>query len=420
MNLSDKTAMVIENGLFAPLAHRLACDFGRVLYHRGTRHAFPVPNDSAIGAGYERVERADSWEAHVDEVDLFVFPDLYWANTQAYLRSLGHRVFGCGWGEELELYRDDFYSALKTNGLNTVPWEMVQGMTALREHLEDEEDKYIKVSYHRGLMETFHWISERISKPRLDVLQHDLGALSEDQWFLVQDSLDSKREVGSDQIIVDGKFPKTVQYAIEGKDKTGLARMLPYARLPKEVLEVNDKLMPVFDSAGTGHGFVSNPYRGFFSTEIRVAKDGKPYLTDPTCRMASPCGETYMLMSENFSEMIWAAAEGQIVEPVVKKPFAAQAMIQADLAETQSIPIFIDPKVRDQVCLFHSGIREDGQECVFKSDAAMLEIGSICGLGVTIDAAIEDCRKAAGKIECDKMTIATDQLDEFKPQLMKL
>src|SRR6266576_2239924 len=112
MNFSDKTAMVFDNGLFQPLVHRLARDFGRVLYHRGTRHAFPMPNDSAIGSGYEKATRADSWEAHVDEVDLFVFPDLYWADTQAYLRSLGHRVFGCGWGEELELWRDEFYSTL--------------------------------------------------------------------------------------------------------------------------------------------------------------------------------------------------------------------------------------------------------------------------------------------------------------------
>lgn len=419
MNFSDKTAMIFDNGLFQPLAHRLARDFGRVLYHRGTRHAFPSPNDSAIGAGYQKVERCDSWEAYVGDVDLFVFPDLYWADTQVYLRSLGHRVFGAGWGEDLELWRDDFYATLAKNGLNTVPWEMVHGMSALREHLEDVEDKYVKVSYHRGLMETFRWIDMKISKPRLDVLQHDLGALSEDQWFLVQDSLDSKREVGSDQIIVDGKFPRTVQYAIEGKDKTGLARMLPYARLPKEVQEVNDKLAPVFESVQNEHSY-RNPYRGFFSTEIRVAKDGKPYLTDPTCRMASPCGETYMLMCENFSEMIWAAAGGEIVEPVVKKPFAAQAMIQADLAETQSIPIFIDPKVRDQVCLFHSGIRGDGQECVFKSDAAMLEIGSLIGLGATLDAAIEDCRRVASKIECDKKTVAVDALEEFKPQLMKM
>jgi len=419
MNFSDKTVMVVENGLFAPVAHRLARDFGRVLYHRGTRHAFPHPNDSAIGAGYKNVERADSWEAHIEDVDLFVFPDLYWADTQAYLRSMGHRVFGCGWGEELELWRDDFYSTLKANGFNTVPWEMVRGMTALREHLEDEEDKYIKISYHRGLCETFRWIDSRISKPRLDVLQHDLGALSEDQWFLVQDSLDSKREVGSDQIIVDGKFAKTVQYAVEGKDKTGLARMLPYARLPKEVLEINDNLGPVFEAANRDRSGW-NPYRGFFSTEIRVAKDGKPYFTDPTCRMASPCGETFMLMCENFSEIVWAAAGGEIVEPVVETPFAAQALIQADLAETQSIPIFIDPKVRGQVCLYHSGIRGDGQECVFKSDAGMLEIGSVIGLGATIDAAIEDCRNAAGKIECDKMSVAVDALEEFKPQLMKL
>lgn len=416
MNLSDKTAMVVDNGLMQPLAHRLSKEFGRVLYLRDHKHAFPVPMDSAVGKGYGHITRVDSWEKHVDEVDVFIFPDLYWAETQAYLRSLGKRVFGAGWAEGLELWRDDFYSTLKEAGMNAPKWQMVRGVADLREHLEDEENKYIKVSYHRGLMETFKWVDSFISSTDLDDLAAKLGPLADQQWFLVQDELECKCELGSDQIIVDGRFPKWSQYAIEGKDKTCLAMMRRDTDLPKEVQQINRDISAVIrDFAGDGW----NPYRGFFSTEIRVAKDGKPYLTDPTCRMASPCGETYMLMCENIGEMIWAAADGELVEPKFTHRFAAQALIQADAAEEHNVPIEIDPKVRDMVCLYHSGKKENGEEIVLRTDAGLLEIGSVVGLGKSIDAAIENCRENAKKIRGRKLTIAVDGLEEFAKNLLK-
>jgi hypothetical protein len=409
MTVSNKTVLVVDNGLFQPFCHVLAKYFDRVLYCREFRHSFPRPEDLIIGTGYDDITRVESIMGHINEVDLFVFPDSYFAEEQAYLRSIGKSVFGGGWGERLELDREYLDEVLKDVGLPTIPTEVVKGMKALRERLQEVEDKYIKVSFVRGLMETWHHSDYKLSKPKIDELEFSLGCLSEEQEFIVQDSLEAKREVGSDQIVVDGKFPDVVQLAVEGKDKTSLSKMLNYSALPKEVRQVNDAIAPALEN-----------YRGFYSSEIRVGMDNKPYLIDPCCRHASPCGETFDLMCTNLGDIVEAAANGEMVTPTFTKRYAAQAIITADMAETNSIPIYIDPEVREFVCLYHSAIREsDDQECVIKTDSKLLEIGSVIGLGNSIDEAIKNCRDNAKKIECYKMTCSTSDLDEFKPEITK-
>lgn len=408
----EKTVLCIDGGLFQPLAHLLAKQFSRVLYFREWRNGpFPVPQDMAIGRGYEDIERVNSIMGCMDEVDLFVFPDIFFAEEQKQLRKMGKSVFGAGDGEDMELYRVDFWEQMKEIGMPVIHQETAHGMKALRKLLEKVEDKYIKVSFVRGLMETWHHIDYRLSKPKLDELEFKLGAFSEEQEFIVEDAMECKREVGSDQIVVDGQFGKTVQFAVEGKDKTALSMMRSYIDLPKEVQKVNAWVASILKDYG---------YRGYFSTEIRIGKkDNQPYLIDPTCRHASPCGETLNMMCGNIGEMIQGAAEGHLVEPKVVKKFAAQALICSDMAETASVPIYIDPKIREFVALYNSAIREsDGQEVVVFTDARMAEVGSVCGLGDTIEEAIKQCQENAKKIECYKISVYTDQLDEFKKDLM--
>jgi len=403
MKQLPQTVCLIDGGLFQPLAHRLAREFERVLYYRPIDKSFPKTNDAMLGDGYEDIERIETLMSisTIDETDLFVFPDIHWAEEQEYLRSIGKLVFGSGSADALELYRHDFTEAIKEAGLPTVHHEMVTGMKALRKLLEKVEDKYIKVSAVRGLMETWHHTKYEISKPKLDEIEYDLGCLSEDQEFLVQDSLKCKREIGSDQIIADGKFPKTVQFAVEGKDKTCLSKMT--GNLPKEVRFVNEHMTELL-----------LPVRGYFSSEIRIGeKDGKPYFTDITVRHASPAGETYNAMCKNLGEIILAAAQGEIVEPVCVERFAAQALITSDIADSANVPIYIDQKIREYVHLYHSCIRSDGQECVLKTDAKFNEIGSVIGLGKTIEEAIKHCQENAKKIDAYKIGIYTDNLPEF-------
>jgi hypothetical protein len=410
MKLLPYTVCVVDTGLFQPLAHVLSKQFERVLYWREWRQGYPKTNDIYIGENYPDIECIDSLFQAINSTDLFIFPDIYFAPEQKYLRSIGKLVFGSGASDSLEMFRDDFTRKIKDAGLPVVPHVMVKGIKKLREYLEHEEDKYIKVSFVRGLMETWHFTNYKLDKPKIDEIEHDLGCLSEEQDFMVQDCLEAEKEVGSDQIVVDGMFPKTVQFAVEGKDKTCLSRMMSSSALPQSVRFVNDRLHDLL-----------KPVRGFFSSEIRVGKkDHKPYFTDPTMRCASPCGETYISMCENIGEMILGAAQGEIIEPVVKEKFAAQALITSDMAETANIEIFIDPKVRDNVFLYHSGIKKsDGHECICKTDAKMQEIGSVIGKSnISIDDAIKKCKDNAKGIECCRMSICTDALDEFKKDLI--
>jgi hypothetical protein len=407
---SNKTVLVTDGGLFQPLAHLLAEHFERVLYFREWRNGpFPTPMDMKIGKGYEDITRVDSIMGHINEVDLFVFSDLFYAEEQEYLRALGKSVFGAGNGEEMELWREDFKDQMKQLGMPVIPHEMVTGITALREYLKKHDNVYVKVSFVRGLKETFFSQRYDLSKPDIDAIEDKLGVFSEEQEFMVEKKTECVREDGSDQIIAGGKFPKTVQFSVEGKDKTALTRMVKATDLPKGVRKVNDWIQPLLEEYD---------YCGYFCTEIREGEDGKPYLIDPCCRHPSPAGEPYNLLCRNIGAIIEAASEGEIEEPDFEDAFAAQAIMSADMATTTSVPIWIPPKYRRNVALYNSAIMEDGQEVVVLTrDPKAPEIGSVVGTGKTIDAAIKQCEDIAKQIECAHLGIYTDKLQDAKKLL---
>src|SRR5690349_8849306 len=102
----DRTALILDHGLFQPLAHRLAREYSRVLYFRPWVSSFSHPKDWYVGTGYDRVERIDAYEPYFDDESVtWVFPDLHFADLQTWLRSKGRAVWGAGHGEELELMR---------------------------------------------------------------------------------------------------------------------------------------------------------------------------------------------------------------------------------------------------------------------------------------------------------------------------
>src|SRR5580698_7548721 len=105
MDLSKATVCVVDQGLFAELAAVLAPSFGRTLYCSTWKTAFPRSNASAVGKGLAGVQRIESFWPIIDQIDLFVFPDILNGDYQIYLRRLGKRVWGSGQAEELELSR---------------------------------------------------------------------------------------------------------------------------------------------------------------------------------------------------------------------------------------------------------------------------------------------------------------------------
>lgn len=325
MKTSDITCCVVDKGLFLHLAIRLARDYKRVMYWSPWESAFPSCHQSVIGDGFKEIERVESiWEVK-DECDLFVFPDVGYGPLQRELRGQGYPVWGHMGGDELELYRGKFMDVLKDVGLPEPTFEKITGITALRDHLRNVTDKYIKVSLYRGDFETFHFRSWEEDRVEIDVWSVRFGAIGEQVIFYVFDPIDTEIEDGMDSYCIDGQWPTVAFHGMECKDKFLIGTVVNIEEIPEEVTLVNDKIGPVLGEYG---------YRGFFSTEVRITKDKESYFIDPTCRCASPPSQVMGELYENLGEIIWNGAHGVCIDPEPTAKFGVQGMLNVSGEKT--------------------------------------------------------------------------------------
>jgi len=404
----NKTVMCIDGGLFGSWALRLAKEYKRVLHFRPWTRSFSHPNDYIISSGYPQVERIEHFWDHIEECDTFCFLDIHFPDWADYLRDQGKAVWSAFHGEELELYRAETKALLKKVGLPVGKYVVLNGMDELREHLEKHDDQIVKISKLRGLTETFESERYDLIKIKLDDIEHKLGGLADSQEFVVEEKIEAITESGFDGICIQGQFPKTSVVGYEIKDSGCASKVTPYNLLPKEVRETNDKLSGTLKNFG---------YQGFFSTEIRVTEDSY-FPIDFTCRAASPAGESLQELFSNIGEVIEAGAHSEIVEPIAQHKYAAQAMIKSEFAAESWLPIYIPKKARDRFKLYHAA-RVDGQEFIVPTGIDMAEIGSVVGVGNSIDEAIKDCEKLAKQIEGYQIKVNTDALHEAKEELEK-
>lgn len=395
----EKTCCVVDHGLFVELALRLSRDFSRVLYHTPWSRGFPVLNDCIIGDGFDEIERCDDIFDHLNEIDLFVFPDIQDSGLQLHLEEMGKPVWGSRKGDSLELGRTKFLETLRDLNLPVPGYMNVRGMAELRKVLKDRHDKYIKLSRFRGSMETWHHVNYALSEPMLDSLALRFGAAQNHVPFLVCDPVETDLEVGYDGYCVDGEFPKLAVQGYEVKDKAYIASVQKYEDLPKEITIINEAFRPIL------RGF---RYRNFLSTEIRV-KDGQSFFIDPCCRCPSPATEAQLELYENLGEIIWNGSQGVLSEPELTGQFAVEAMIyHTDDAEhwrTLEIP---DP-VRQWVKL-HKVCKMDGRYHIPPMEPHHEEIGAVVGIGDTIEDAIEHLKTVAEALKDQPVSIKTDAL----------
>lgn len=343
MDLTNKTIFVRDYGLFASWAQKLTQYFGRVLYYCPYKSGFPRSQQYAIGTGLKGVERVTDFWDHVQETDVFFFPDVYDGDLQEHLRSEGYPVWGAGKAEELELMRWQTKLFIKKDlHLPVQPVERIIGVEALREYLMETHDKYVKISLLRGDFETFRHDNYDLSKPILDDVESKLGPYAESKEFIVEDAIDNAVEVGYDGFTVDGAYPDPSMFGYEIKDVAYIGVVRSYAQLPRQVKEVNQKLSPAFAHYG---------YRGFWSSEIRVPPDGKPYLTDPCCRAGSPPSELYQEMFDNWGDIIWSGAHGELVPPKPAGKYGVEVLIHSQWADQHWQAVYVEPEARPWVKL---------------------------------------------------------------------
>lgn len=271
VDLKTKTVIVYDNGLFVEIAKTLSKSFKKVYYYCPWKSAFPKSNQYVIGDGIEGIERVWEFWDYVDKVDLFCFLDVYDGDIQEHLVSIGKNVWGSRKGEEMELYRNDMKEYMKEVGLYATPFKVIKGVAALREYLTKNENVYVKINMLRGNFETFKSENYELSEPRLDEIEFVLGALKTEQEFIVENAYDNAVETGVDMYTIDGRFPSSTLAGIEIKDEGYVGKIVPYEKLSEKLTDFNDKMKTAFNRYN---------YRGFFSTEIRISKDRKPYMVD--------------------------------------------------------------------------------------------------------------------------------------------
>lgn len=409
-NLKTKTVMVIDNGIFVEMAKRLSRDFGRVLYFAPWASGYPSSKGLLIGDGEPGIIRIkDMWD-HIDEVDLFAFVDVYEGGLQEYLVRQGKRVWGCRKGAELELDRIKAKDVLGKAGIDIGPYKVMTGLDALRRHLKKNDNQFVKINATRGDMETFHSPSYDEIEPRLDELEHSLGAKKKIMEFIVEQGIDDAVEAGYDGYCIDGKYPKGSIVGIEVKDKAYVGRTMRYSEMPQQVRGVNDKMAPALKGYG---------YRGFISTEVRCTKDGKAYLIDMTDRCGSPPSELYQNMIGNLGEVMWYGAEGILVEPEYQAKWGAEVLMLSEWADKNWQHVRFPAEIRDNVKLRNFTVI-DGEYYVVPQLTGMPEIGSIVAMGDTAEEAISECKRIAKQVQGYYLEMPVEAMDDALKDLMKV
>jgi hypothetical protein len=378
----DLTVCVIDSGLFLPVAQRLARSVKRVLYFSPSGEAFPTINRRIIGDGYADIERVKRMWAIKNEVDLWVVPDINQSDIQIELESQGRKVWGSRAGDSLEIYREFFHRKLAELGLDVPTFTPVMGMTKLKEFLKDKEDKFLKISEYRGSMETYHWRSWRIDEGYLDMLSVRFGPTKEIVPFLVFDPIKTDLEIGGDTYCVNGQWPDFMLHGLEAKDSGYFSAVTPFKEMPECLVNIMEAFSPYLQR---------NNYRNEWSMEVRVKGD-KAFFTDPTCRGGLPSTASQLEVWGNFPEIVWAGANGELVQPEPLGKFTAEAIVRMKCDKSQWGVLEV-PKELQQWLKLSCCCEVDGRVCFPTTDDHGEEIGWLVAIGDTPEETLKNLKE---------------------------
>jgi hypothetical protein len=409
-DLSKKKAVIVDNGLFAELARVMAREYEEVFYYCPWEDAFPLINDTFIGYGVENITLIDSPFKVLDEIQIAVFPDIYFGAMQEYLEGQGIRVWGSRLGEELEIDRVRTKELMAKKVLPVGKYEVVKGMDALRVFLKDHKNQYVKLAdgRFRGHFETFKAENYNLIEPRLDEIQTQFGPFKNIIEFVVEEQLPDKVEIGVDCYCIDGQFPEKTLYGVEIKGTSYVGAMGEWSKMPPELTDWGNSMSGLLKAYR---------YRNFLSSEYRIGKDRVSYMIDACCRMPTPPSEGSQEWYENINEIIWEGAAGKMVQPKIKSKFLAEIIIHSDWSENHPQPVEYPKQYRDNIKL-RNAVRVDRKWYTLPQKAGTL-IGGISGFGDTIKEACDMAIEIAGSVRGYGLDISLDSLNAAEEEWEK-
>jgi hypothetical protein len=406
----SKSVAVVDNGCYPELASKLSESFGKVYYTSPWVADYPSSYKTELAKGFPDFEQVkDIWDI-VDDVDLFVFPDQHQGPLQNYLQRQGKRVWGSRDGDELELYREEAREFFDSLGIVQPPYEVVQGMTALRKYIKsrDKEKLWVKISRTRGDTETFSVEGYELSKGHLDELEAGLGPLAEYRPFIVEENQPDTFDLAIDTYCIDGQFPSKSLLGNEQKDQGYIGVVKDWKQFPKQMRENYEKLSPALKEYG---------YRNFFAMEHRTGKQGM-FLSDPCLRVGSPIFELEMEMIGNFAEILWEGADGKLIEPEYRAKYGYEIFVQSEWVDEHPLLVSFPDKYRDQIKFRYSAQFPDGL-WVLPQKAGPI-FGAIVAYGDSIDDCVGQAEDIAGQIKGQNVESFTGSAEALKKNLEEM
>jgi hypothetical protein len=423
-----------SGGNYVSIAQYFTEFFSDVYYYCPNYAGTPTLNKSMIGEGIDGVTVVEQWKYKwndykaqdggydFDKIDTFFFADCYAGDDQMLLvKKLGKNVWGSRKSEELELLRYETKQKMKKIGLPVTPTKLCKSYKELYEFLQKEnKPKFIKLSWFRGIMESCKFENMFDSIHILDNLKKSLeecyAAKGKNAMELMAETpIESDIEIGIDSFNIDGKFPDTLMYGLEIKNKAYVSTYTTFEKLPAQLKYTTKGLAKLIAEYG------ENGCRSHVSTEVRIdKKTGEGHLIDITMRMPSPPSEGQQIWIENLAEIIYEGARGKVVEPIFKDKYMVQVAIYSGIKDAPQ-EITIPKEIQPYVKLMNYCKTADDKfgiipELVTPCDPTV-EIGYIAFYGVTIEKCFDKIKEISEKIEGECLTFMFDAKEDVMKEI---
>ena len=290
-------------------ARRLHEDGNEVYYYSQREKAYPEFLPMAIGDGFG-FPRVKHWADVIDKVDYVVFPEIGHGPLVDWLRERGYKVFGANKrGELLENDRMHAKRVMKELGIQFPNTYQATGIPEVISYLNEHDGShYLKMNMYRGDLETVSVGSAYEAEAFLSNLYAVHGPFSSNIPIIIEDKVDGCY-MGQDMFFNGTKFLSPFIFGFEDFGSDALEKATDHTPFD-DTFEKLGKYLAEID------------YRGPFSMEALLDKNGTAYSIDPTARFPFTLSMIYMNHLRNLGDVIVACADGKDIVPEYDSVYA--------------------------------------------------------------------------------------------------
>lgn len=352
-------------------------EFARALAQNGKNHVFyytiwgtglPKFDQYAPGLGFENegVEKVLYPFEHIQESDCIVFPFIGAGDLANYLRQTTKiPIFGAGKGEKLENHRIWEKEIQKKLGLPTQKYVEIKGVTALREYLQKNPNKIVKLDIFRGDIESLVAKDYESVKLILDRTEVRLGAFADSYNFMVEEFIKGC-ECGFDCFFNGTKYIKPYMWSWMLDGDVSISKFMD--KLPAPIEKVANAFIPVLKKLG---------YHGMVSSEIRVTPDGTPYLIDLCMRFPYPTAVVFTEAIKNYPEVVYKVAKGEDVTIQTAGKYLLEVPLESHEVAENWVKLSFEEKYSKWVKMYE-GVKLDRKYYAVKGNKYVINLVA-CG-----------------------------------------